>query len=494
MVGNIHLKGSTPLTAVYMEHEKKNFNNRGTGNVLSARNVLSDYFRSMGLLRYAVRLFSWLAGIAVIAILPSVVLADYGNITYTSSTPGSVTNIGQSFTFVTGDITGIRVSNPPSGELQLRPCSSGIDSFSYFHKDIVLNDICSGGPMWKAASSTLLASNDYLYTFASSSLATSTYSLSNSRVYAIVWSGTTGMNCRPHDDSYVPVGNIFSIGSPNTNDDTGGCEIFPTVLVNATLETAPTSTLPSLATLDIPSNGQLIEDFKYWTVSAMTSHPNSTLRVLFYDDFGGYYNQTINADFSNFTLTQANYEKIQPLHHGTWHASAQIYNPNLGVLYAAPFISFSIATSTDFAPSSISQCNSTSSYSVWNITDWKCAIFGMVGEGYTSIKNTFYAGGGAIKNLIANTFPVSVFYQVNNALDIVASSTPTSTPPIIIPGFHIGKNITLISTSTIAQASTATGKDLRGIITAVVWFVVGILVIGQAVLLIFVIMTANKND
>lgn len=238
--------------------------------------------------------------------------------------------------------------------------------------------------------------------------------------------------------------------------------------------------------LDLPFAAQTLADFGNWTISAKTTEPDSILRVIYYDDYGGYYTDVVNPLFSTSSLFQANYPKQNPLHSGHWLASAQLLSSSTSVLSISDWTSFYITTSTPIATSTpgeifvLQDCGSASVLDGTFVSSTLCSANNF----FKGIVNNIYTAGGIVgsnvKTLVSNIFPINMFTSIN--ADFEAAKSSTSSPNITINStdphnFFYNANFVVLSSSSVGKIYQGSGFDYRTFLTYLMYAFLGLIMI-----------------
>jgi len=159
----------------------------------------------------------------------------FGDLTYSTTTPATVNNVGETFSYASGTISSIYFyTQGTSGTFQLRACGDSITDPAFgFGRDMYLDGVpCTTAVSWNAVSSTAVGSVGLRrFDVIDSTIATSTYTLYPGKVYVLLRNGgNEQMYCQEVSN---PAGVMVSEGSPNSTDNFGVCNDFPYLLFNA---------------------------------------------------------------------------------------------------------------------------------------------------------------------------------------------------------------------------------------------------------------------
>lgn len=226
------------------------------------------------------------------------------------------------------------------------------------------------------------------------------------------------------------------------------------------------------ANITIPTDGQLLNDFNKWTITAKNTYASTTLRVIVYNDAGTYQTEALENDFVSSVLQTRNYDKQTELSNGQWYAKAQLYdNASSVIRFDGTWIHFNITGQFE------TPCNTTSTG--WFDLSWddaKCNFMLSVRNIKNSVTADFQSGISSTISTGSKIFPISMFVHVNTLLNQVSASSSAG----FVVKLPNGQNVPLLTTSTIDQASTIAGINIRTLANSTLYLITAIIVIWSS--------------
>lgn len=241
--------------------------------------------------------------------------------------------------------------------------------------------------------------------------------------------------------------------------------------------------------LSTPADNSFVNDFNKWLVYAQTT-ATSTIRINYYDDYGGYWTDTGAEIYSPATSSPFTVDKGVSLHLGHYQAKAFLLNASSGIIAQSSWNDFTVL-SPDYG-ATIASTVSVLQGGIFQLDECEDGSFLTVGvsgmvcqatNAFKSLGNIIFSNmlmiGDAVGSIVKGIFPINIIVHLSEDLKNPTIQNVTSTHSVKF----INTNLVLLSSSSITSAATGMGfQNFRQFINYLMYAITGVIMIIAAIL------------
>lgn len=236
--------------------------------------------------------------------------------------------------------------------------------------------------------------------------------------------------------------------------------------------------------LSTPANGSVVNDFNKWLVYAQTT-ATSTIRVNYYDRYGGYWTDTRDDIYSPAISSPFTVDKGVSLHLGEYKAKAFLLNASSGIIAQSGWNSFTVIA-PDYG-ATIASTVSALQGGIFQLDECDDGSFLTVGvsgmacqaiNAFKTLGNSIFSNmlliGDALGSIVKGVFPINIIVHLSDDLKNPVMQSASSS----LQMKFINTNLTVITSSSITSAASGMGfQNIRGFLNYLMYAITGVLMI-----------------